>query len=46
MVEELQVVVRNKTWELVDLPEGKTLIGLKWVYKIKHHADGIIQKYI
>nr|GEV80642.1 bulb-type lectin domain-containing protein [Tanacetum cinerariifolium] len=45
MEEELLAIERNQTWELVDLPEGKNLIRLKWIYKTKYLADGIIQKY-
>lgn len=45
MMEEMTAIEHNHTWDLVDLPEGKTPIGLKWVFKVKHHADGTIQKY-
>ena len=27
------------------MPEGKKAIGCKWVYKIKHNADGSISRY-
>ncbi|GJR15625.1 retrovirus-related pol polyprotein from transposon TNT 1-94 [Tanacetum coccineum] len=43
--EELSAIERNQTWELFDLPEGKNLISLKWIYKTKYLADGSIQKY-
>ncbi|GJS87009.1 uncharacterized mitochondrial protein-like protein [Tanacetum coccineum] len=29
----------------IPLPAGKTAIGNKWVYKIKHKADGAIERY-
>ncbi|KAK7255190.1 hypothetical protein RIF29_28594 [Crotalaria pallida] len=35
MHEEMEALQRNKTWELVTLPEGRKAIGNKWVYKIK-----------
>jgi hypothetical protein len=35
MREEIDSVNRNKTWELVDLPQGHRAITLKWVYKLK-----------
>jgi len=45
MIEEMQEFEQNQTWELVNLPEEKEPIGLKWVFKIKRHADGSIQRY-
>ena len=35
MVEEMESLHKNQTWELVELPEGKRAIGCKWVYKKK-----------
>lgn len=45
MKEELMAIQKNETWEMVNLPEGKNAIGLKWVFKTKYHADGTIQKH-
>lgn len=45
MNEEMSTIEKNKTWKLVALPEGKKIIGLKWVYKIKYNEDGSIQKH-
>ncbi|GKC72140.1 retrovirus-related pol polyprotein from transposon TNT 1-94 [Tanacetum coccineum] len=42
---EIQALEKNNTWKLVPLPIGKTSIGNKWVYKIKHKADGAIERY-
>lgn len=36
---------KNHTWEVVDFPEGKNVIGLKWVFKTKFQAGGSIQKH-
>ena len=30
MKEELDVLHKTETWDLVDLPSGKTAIGCKW----------------
>ncbi|KAK0607717.1 hypothetical protein LWI29_019074 [Acer saccharum] len=45
MDEEIKALEKHKTWELVDLPDNKEVVGLKWVYKTKYKSDGSIQKY-
>ncbi|GKC49171.1 retrovirus-related pol polyprotein from transposon TNT 1-94 [Tanacetum coccineum] len=45
MQKELQNLEANKTWELILLPHDKIPIGFKWVYRIKFHADGSIERY-
>ncbi|CAL9010759.1 unnamed protein product [Prunus brigantina] len=45
MSEELDALAKTNTWELVQLPRGKTAIGCKWVYKIKTKSDGSIDRY-
>ena len=45
MLEEFNWHLANKTWEIVDLPDGQKAIGSKWVYKTKHNADGTIERY-
>ena len=43
--DEIKSIIKNKTWELVDLPAGAKAIGLKWIFKIIRNADGSINKY-
>jgi len=43
--EELQALLKAHTWDLVDLPPGKSVIGCKYVYKIKTRANGEIERY-
>ena len=45
MKEELDALHETRTWDLDDLPSGKTAIGCKWVYKIKTRSDGTINRY-
>eukprot|EP00253_Pinus_taeda_P004710 PITA_04710 len=45
MDEEMNAIERNKTWELVELPKGKEVIRLKWVYKTKSNAEGKIERH-
>lgn len=45
MVQEFEALHNNNTWDLVQLPEGKKSIGCRWVYKIKHKADGSVERY-
>ena len=45
MNEEIKMIEKNNTWELVEKPQDKEVIGLKWVYKTKFNEDGSIQKH-
>ncbi|WVZ24094.1 hypothetical protein V8G54_002638 [Vigna mungo] len=45
MIEELRSIEKNKTWELVDLPPGKSSISVKWVFKRKMNPDGSVSKH-
>jgi hypothetical protein len=42
---ELQALENTGTWVLVDLPPHVKPIGCRWVYKVKHHADGTVERY-
>ncbi|CAM8889602.1 unnamed protein product [Rhodiola kirilowii] len=42
---EIDALEKNKTWILTDLPQGKTVVDYKWVYKIKLNSDGSIERY-
>ncbi|XP_070676213.1 uncharacterized protein [Malus domestica] len=45
MDSELRALEATNTWTLTPLPVGKTPIGCRWVYKIKHRSDGSIERY-
>lgn len=42
---ELDGLDKNGTWILVYLPPHVKPIGSKWVYKVKHRANGSIERY-
>lgn len=44
MKEEIDALERSGTWTLEDLPPGKKAIGSSWVYKIKYHANGDVER--
>ena len=45
MVEDYDSIVRNSAWEIVLRLEGKLVVGLRWIYKVKQVADGSVEKY-
>ena len=42
MMEEYQSIMKNDVWEVVPKLEGKSVVSSKWIYKIKHSANGSI----
>jgi len=45
MQDELQALAANNTWQLTPVLPGKKTIGCKWVYKIKYHSDGTVERH-
>ena len=45
MLEEMKVIEKNETWQLIDPPPGCRPINLKWVYKVKRDELGAIVKH-
>ncbi|BBG94371.1 ABC-2 type transporter family protein [Prunus dulcis] len=43
--EEMKALEKNQTWTLETIPRGKKTIGCRWVFTIKHNADGSIERY-
>jgi histone deacetylase 1/2 len=42
---ELHALQATGTWNLVPSRPGINVIDSKWVIKVKHHADGSIERY-
>ena len=45
MEEEYHALMHNETWTLVPPPPRVNIIHSKWVFKVKGHADGSIERY-
>lgn len=45
MQHEIQALENNGTWVVELLPPGKKALGCKWVYKIKYHSDGTVERF-
>ncbi|XP_071676997.1 uncharacterized protein [Lolium perenne] len=45
MQDEYDALIANKTWHLVPPCRHSNIIDCKWVYRIKKHVDGTIDKY-
>jgi hypothetical protein len=45
MTEEYQSIMKNEVWEIVPRPKNKDVVSSRWLFKIKHVADGSIEKY-
>ncbi|CAL2225420.1 unnamed protein product [Prunus armeniaca] len=43
--EEMKALEKNQTWTLETIPRGKKTIRCRWVFTIKHNADGSIERY-
>ena len=45
MIEEVKSIEDNNTWSLVELPQGKKAIDVKWVYKLKMNPKGEVTRH-
>lgn len=45
MNEEYKSIMKNDIWEVMPRPKDKSVVTSKWIYKIKHGADGSVEKH-
>ena len=45
MMDEYHSIMKNDVWEIVPGPEGKLVVTSQQLYKLKHVADGSVEKY-
>lgn len=41
----MNVLIRNDTWDIVDLPKAQRRVKYKWVFILKYKADGSVKAY-
>jgi len=39
------LITKNDVWDVVPRPKDKFVVTSKWLYKIKHGADGSAEKF-
>jgi hypothetical protein len=45
ILEECRSILKNNVWDIVLRPKDKSMVSSKWIYKIKHAADGSVEKF-
>ena len=45
MVKEYDSIVKNSAWDIVPRPVDKSVVGSRWIYKVKQAVDGSVEKY-
>eukprot|EP00253_Pinus_taeda_P026672 PITA_26672 len=45
MDKEMDSLAKKKTWDIVELPEGRSVVVCKWIFKLKRNIDGSIERY-
>lgn len=46
MTSEINILQSNGTWDITPLSIRKKPLGCKWIYKIKYHSNGRVERFI
>lgn len=44
MKEEIKALSDRDSWDLQTLPKDEGVVGCRWVFAIKYHLDGTIER--
>nr|GFC34413.1 putative reverse transcriptase, RNA-dependent DNA polymerase [Tanacetum cinerariifolium] len=45
MDDEMKALKKNNTWDQCALPQGKKLVGCRWIFTVKYKLDGTVERY-
>ncbi|KAA0057264.1 Retrovirus-related Pol polyprotein from transposon TNT 1-94 [Cucumis melo var. makuwa] len=45
VMEEMNALEKNRTWEICALPKRHKTVGYKWVFSLKYKADGTLDRH-
>ena len=45
MTKEYKSILKKDVWNIVSKPKEKSILSSKWLFKIKHVANGSIEKH-
>ena len=45
MEDEINALKKNNTFDVVDKPIGRNIVGSKWVFKTKKNTDGTLERF-
>ena len=45
MSNELTALMQHGTWDLMPLPPNSTPVGCNWIFRVKRHADGSVDRF-
>ena len=45
IVEEYNSIMVNDVWKVVPRPQDRSMVGSRWIYKVKQAVDGSVEKY-